>query len=324
MKKIALVLLILISCNCYGLTLNHNEALVLEQFLRTLLLHSEGGYVLYDAKPVCINGFHATDFFTGENQRHKEDVDLHAGATIWKKISINKLNNDITLHVYNQEDLTYFHVLFINKPLFIKTVQENLALFRYVLGISITPEKLLAKLTDSEETFHSVLKGDTVLIGIILGFGTQNSLYGSRTEYLQNQLLSDERPPLKNALLKCESINEIWKKEFLINSHQGSYSPAVKNLESNFSISSIQKEISESINLMTVSSPQLSENLPNFIFGRLKEDKETELLIPKLENAQKKIISLLTTEKFLENVLKMIFPMNQLKSIISVHHPLQQ
>lgn len=246
MIKSALLLFIILSANCYDLVLNQYETFVLEQFFRTLLLHSEGGYVLYDAKPVCINGFHVIDKFTGSHHRHKESIDLREGAAIWKKLAIGNLKNDIIIHVYDQRDClapTYIHILLINKPLFIKTVQENLALFQYVLGVTVTPEKLLAKLTDAKETFHSVLKGDTVLIGIILGFGTQNALYGSHSENLQNQLISNEKPPFKNALLKCDSINETWRKEMLIRSFQSSNEQFVKNIESNFSISSIQKEI---------------------------------------------------------------------------------
>lgn len=316
MKKIALILILMLTASSYGLVLNKPEATVLEQFFKTLCLDSEGGYVLYNAKPVCINGFYVIDSFTGAHRRHKFSVDLREGAATWKKLGFKNLCEDIIVHTYDRKDsLTTdcIHILMINKPLFIKTVKENLALFQYVLDVSITPEKLLKKLTDSQESFHSVLKEDKTLIGILLGFGTQNALYGSYSEHLQNKLLSAENPPYKNALWECESINELWKKEILINSGKKHQEFPIKTPKSNFSITSIQKEISDNVNMMTISSPKLSENLPVFIFGRLKEDSESELLISKLEKTQNEILDFLHSTNFLESVLKKILPKQKIE-----------
>ena len=53
-------------------------------------------------------------------------------------------------------------------------VKSNLPLFQYILGPEVTPEKLLTKLTDPNESFHNVLNENKTLIGILLGFGTHN------------------------------------------------------------------------------------------------------------------------------------------------------
>lgn len=316
-RAVFLSFIVFLSANCYGLILSQYESTVLNQFFRAMLLQYEGGYVLNNVKPVCIVGFHVVDRFEGENPHHKLSVVLREGATIWKRLVHQNSDNEIIIHTYDREDSAvpeYVHILFINKPLFLQTVQENLPLFQYVLGPTVNPHELLNKLTDSNETFHSVLKKDTVLIGILLGFGTQNALYGSRTELLQDQLLAGEKPPMKNSLLQTSSMCELWKKEILLQNHSLKGNERA-SLQPSFSFSSTQEELSNLFKQMTVSSPQLSENRPVFIFGRLVEHTETDLLIQKLEIAQKKILALLSSERFLQQVLAVILPNERIEII---------
>jgi FKBP-type peptidyl-prolyl cis-trans isomerase len=303
-----IIVCLLLSVNCYGIAFNQNEATVLERFFRTMLLQSEGGYVLYDTKPICINGFYAVDRFFGDSVRHQESVDLREGAKVWKK-NIEAKNDNIIIHVYDGEDSfakNYIHILFINKNLFLKTVQANLSLFQYVLGPSVTPQGLLNKLIDPKETFHSVLKNDTVLIGILLGFGTQNALYGSRTEQLQEYLQSYEQPPMKNILLESNTSGHFCKETLLLS--RSSDSDSKSPLQPSFSYFSLKEELSNLIKKMDVSSEQLSRNRPYFIFGKLKEDKETSSLIQELEKSQKAITSILSSKNFLDDVLKLVHP----------------
>ncbi len=307
LKTISLSIALIFSVFCHGVTVGQNQTIVLDRFFRTMLLESEGGYVLFDKKPVCINGFYVVDQFYGENARHKETVDLRAGAEEWKKIL--PIHNNIIIHVKNKEDSdvkNHFHILFINKKLFLKTVQDNIILFQYILGPSVTPEGLLSKLIDPNETFHSVLKSNKVLIGIILGFGTQNSLYGSRVELLQESLQSTEHPPLKTGLLENKKMNNFFKEIILF--IRPSNNPSALHLQPSFSYSSTKDEINDLISRMDVSSTQLSQNRPYFIFGKLNKDKETVSLINDLEKTQQEITSLLSSKNFLKDVLQMIFP----------------
>ncbi len=304
-KSIFIAFAVSFSVHCFGISLHQDEAVVLEQFFRTMLLESEGGYVLYNKKPVCINGFNAIDNFYGENPRHKAAVDLREGAKVWNKTAKPNHEN-IIIHVYNGEDSlakNSVHILFINKKLFLETVKENLPLFQYVLGPSTTPQQLLTKLITPDETFHSVLKNDTVLIGILLGYGTQNSLYGSRIERLQDHLVSNEQLPQKNVLLQNVAMSEMFKEVFLL--HRPSVSP---QLQPSFSYSSIYEEMSDLTKKMEISSPQLAQKRPPFIFGKLKDDNETTSLIPVLEKTQTDINALLSSKDFLNRVVHLIFP----------------
>lgn len=196
LKLIYIALFSFFSITCYGFEISVEDTVILENFFRTMIEKSEGGYVLYDSKPICINGYYDKDYFQNESEQHKTSVFLREGMKRWKEFNLPPSN--IIVHGYNNEDTSaknHVHILFINKKLFLKTVQENLSLFQYVLGPDVNPQGLLAKLTDPQETFHGVLKDDKVLIGILLGFGTQNSIYVSRMENLHDMLLSAEVIP---------------------------------------------------------------------------------------------------------------------------------
>ena len=49
--KIVFIISLLFSIDCFGLVLQQEEAIILEQFFRTMPLQSEGGFVLYNKKP---------------------------------------------------------------------------------------------------------------------------------------------------------------------------------------------------------------------------------------------------------------------------------
>lgn len=288
---------------CYGIDLSIQESIVLKQFFREMLENSEGGYVLFDAKPVCINCYTVEDDFIQKDSKHLTSVLLREGALVLKNKKFKEQN--ILIHTYNNNDSfvkNYVHILFINKKLFLDAVQKNLSLFQYVLGPEITPEKLLTKLTDPEETFHGVLKCDKVLIGILLGFGTQNSLYVARVEDLENARFS-ESPPLSRCISKFSHIPLEYKKSVFLNCLQ--YNGIDK--KASFGNSSIEKEIEKSKQKIEVSSEKLGTQNPNFIFGHLQDD-DSKKLIATLENAQEKVQKLLSSEDFFPETLKLAFP----------------
>ena len=91
-------------------------------------------------------------------------------------------------------------------------------------------------------------------------------------EYLQEHLLSNEQPPMKNVFLESDSMKHMCKETLLF------YHPSVNHqtlhLKPSFSYSSVKEELSNYIKKMDVSSAQLSQNRPYFIFGKLKEAKK--------------------------------------------------
>jgi hypothetical protein len=250
-------------------SLSANELSTLETFFRTLLGESQGGYVLYGNKPICVEGFPIREEGTVflEKWIHIFSTKLKKGALLWKKLGLNKYCKDYILFVYEKPVFDkWVDFVLINKQEFYRVVQDNLPLFQYVLGPKVTPSELLIKMADSKETFHSVLRDDRVLIGILLGYGTENSLYGSRSENIQDT----------------------------------SSAPSFGFTTLNEEISWLKERQSVSISLGEEKIP----SLPRFSYY---ENRETKLLIDGYKRTQKRISELLKSEHFLEDILSKLF-----------------
>ncbi len=284
------ILFLFLFSTAFGQTkipLSLEENAVLRKFFEVLIRESEVGYVLFNKKPVCIHGFYHKDPFAINTSSHKQSVALREGARIWNKFTEKK--SDIVVHICEKEDPAiprYIHVLIIHRPLLQATVKDNLTLFQYILGPSITPDILVNALLSKDQTYYTLLKEDKVLIGEILGFGTQNSLYGSRIENIQ-EAFEKEIPPFLHS-------------ESHIQEHDQEYLP----FHPSFGFKSLKEELDDLQKKMTLSSENLAQKNPEFIFGWLKDSEKTKKIISELEMIQDEIQKLLTSSVFLENVLE--------------------
>lgn len=320
MKKILFFLFVLIiAFDCCALEITSREGLVLEKIFQTLIASSEGGYVIFGKKPMCIHGFKTQDFFSGENENHHASVCLKEGAEVLKKLLPLQAKNNIVINVYNQPDTlvkNMIHVLIVNKNLFLKVVEDNLSLFQYVLGPDVTPEKLLEKLLDPNESFNFVLKNDKALIGILLGYGVKNSLYVSRIENLEESLYALEKPPFQPNISKISEVP--WTLRYILLTRNNFKDVPV--LTPSFGFSSINQELTSLSQKIDVSSTKLSRDHPTFIFGRLKEDKETDEMIKELEKTQDRIKQLISSQTFLSEVLALVYPKELIQIISTANH----
>lgn len=300
---------------CYesSFSLSEEESKVLNVFFENLIAYVEGGYVLYDAKPVCSNGFKKAYNIDVETVPHKNSVALREGANVWKKIASR--SSKFAIHTYDKSETfakSHIDVLFINKPLFLETVKQNLPLFRYILGSQVTPESLLNALTDSSNTLSSILKNNSTLIGIILGYGTMNSIKGGRLQdidFLRGR--TNDYPPYMNVLnlLHSHGSDNVFDEIYLFSPPEEASNGAVNffsMLEPGFGFKTLKEEGQFLDKNCVVSSYKLSENQPEFIFGCYHENPETGPLINKLEATQTRIQRLLRTPNFLENILRLI------------------
>lgn len=287
------LLLLFVPCAYYGQEnshrLNEEETAVLEKFFRVLTEDSELGYVLYDKKPVCIHGFFHKDPFIVKTPMHKQSVAIREGARIWRQLAAT--NADITIHVCDKEDPLipgYIHVCAINIPLFHAAINENLPLFQYILGPATSSQGLLNALLSNSYGFHSLLKNDKVLVGKVLGFGIQNSLYVSRLENIQDAYGIDTPP-----FLNCESLTQYYEHEHL---------PCAPS----FGFTSISDELNDFQKKIALSSEKLTNNNPEFIFGWLKDSKVEQKFVADLEKAQRQIQKLISSPNFLKNVFQKV------------------
>ncbi len=294
MKYYFLTLAIFVISGVFGQTkpLSNVEKTSLKTFLRVLIEDSEAGYVLFDKKPVCIHAYYFKDPFCVSSENHREAVALREGALIWRKLK--KENSDVIIHISQMEDPQikgYAHVLVINVPLFHHVINENLSLFQYVLGPSASSDNLFNALIHEDQPFHALLKYDKVLIGILLGFGTQNSLYCSRVENIFEASDKEFPPFLSHNLIQREFDHE--------------YLPCPPS----FGFKTTKEEVDDYSEKLVISSQSLEEKKPNFIFGRLKDgiDKtNNKKLISDLEDAQAKTQKLIRSENFDTTIIERI------------------
>src|SRR3990167_3994468 len=112
---------------------------------------------------------------TGPNARA---ASLAKGKQLWEDLNISPDNKEFAFNVFENDST--IQIVCINRKAFLQTVRENLSLFRYILGPTLTPESLLSAIFSAKERFFGVVKHNPVLLGILLGHGKQNSLIQAR------------------------------------------------------------------------------------------------------------------------------------------------
>lgn len=90
----------------------------------------------------------------------------------------------------------YHFIILINKQAFEETFQKNQDIFRQALGPNITAEKILKEFEMGKKTFEDVLNEHEGLVGLVLGYGKENSMKVYRSEALKLQLLKASLHPL--------------------------------------------------------------------------------------------------------------------------------
>ncbi len=281
-NKLLILVLFFVCAAGFAEELSIEESAVLNRFFLVLVRDSEAGYVLLNKKPVSIVGFYRKDPFLVGSELHKQSVALKEGALLWNKLEID--NQDIVIRVSGKEDpliTNWIHVLTINRSLFREVVNKSLSLFQYVLGPRVTADTLLEALC-SGQTYHSLLKGDKVLIGTILGFGERNALYVSRIENLDE---TSETPPFLNA----KRVKREYENEFL-------------PYEASFGFESVKEEVEVLVEEVTMPSGNLVEQSPQFVFGFLSE--ESKGIVEELEATQIAIQGSLKSPGFFNETLK--------------------
>ena len=268
-----------------------SEKEILDVFFRALFEKSQGGYVLYGSKPICGEGILPREtrlFMLGDDQ-HKNNITFKEGVKTWKRLPCQ--GKKYFVHLCEKPSYGWLHLLLINREAFIKVVKENLPLFQYVLGPDVFPEKLFEKLMDPKESFASTFKDNRVLIGIVLGFGTQNALYVSREENIEESLEKKEKLPFRSVMDRSKENKKWGATDWKTAAAPG------------FGHSSLKDEL-DHLNETLFVSKDLVEKQPLLIpwFGCLK-NRETEQLLKGYTKTRSRIHDLIKDDRFLERVL---------------------
>lgn len=256
-----------------SLELSATDQSQLHEFIHAMMWSSELGYVLYGNKPICFESF-LTD--SGDNVGklyHHQETSISGGVRAWQKLKVPQESEKFIFQINENDSGDSAIFVFINKRAFYKVVNENLAIFRSILGPHMTADKLLNGFRENERSFFSLLNHNKLLIGLLLGFGFENALYVSRQEQIFDAMDTNSRQNFNEDPLSPEM----------------GYPTLEKELET------LNQEIS-------ISSEALEKYPPELIFGRVIEKNQSKL-ITDYETNQLHIIHLMDAPNWFEKVL---------------------
>ncbi len=282
-------------------SLSEKDKTVLEVFFRKLCINSQAGYVIWGNKPIAQEGIanEETSLLMLGNSLHRMSVYLKEGLRVWNKLACSHKSKNYYIVNYKKPAHGWLSFSILNKKAFLQTVEKNLPLFQYVLGPNVSQKTLLEKAIDpSLDFFSDVLKDDKVLIGIVLGFGTQNAIIENRIELIDDQEMLQVLPPFKPSVVKGNMFNEIPVK---LNDN------SINELKPSFGYSCLESEkedLEKRIKITVDVYPDMYPPLPWFGYC---PNSESEELLRQYIAVQPKIKSALESERFLELVLKQFF-----------------
>lgn len=163
-----------------GVNLGANQSalgsdVTLERIAGELFFENNFLYTYHDLKPVSYGvSIRPTDW--------KEVLSHRSNYYAWLKLK-DIFHNDNFLFIdepspYSEDDLSIF---FVNKHELLKCLTTHLSLFKRILGEDFDPHRYLKALESGDVPFRKSLKNSEILLGVLLGYGEENSkLYAER------------------------------------------------------------------------------------------------------------------------------------------------
>lgn len=155
----------------------HKHPFVFQKVVSKLFIQDHFIYPLYDVKPVAYGIYSKNEDWQNVLSSGKSsNINYYEYKVFKNYINENLSSNFLLLEEQNPycDDLCA-NVYFVNKLEFIVCCNNNLKTFKEILGKSFNPEKLLKDLTLNKNSLRKSLKYNEQLLGILLGYGVQNS-----------------------------------------------------------------------------------------------------------------------------------------------------
>lgn len=297
---------------------NSRDYAILQEFLRRGFAEEEDyGYVLEGIKPISVRNFQAADSFLVPNYLDWELL-VHEAIAIWKRLYSQKGNFifKATQLPGSKPTACGFELQFINISRLKEVVEENIALFRYILGPFSTTQQIVERIAYSDELLSDVLKNNLTLMGIVLGFGLDNSLAGGKVEALScNVLIRDEAPFIpqhrffqgdaNQKYLLSEEMYRFYYLEFA-GGDDSSFRDKPEHIQPGLGFADLEEELKDIQSREEPLPIPLREESPRFLFAAFQGPNSNHALFQRLQRAQKWIQSLLKRKDFLEKVLEKI------------------
>lgn len=161
--SVALTLVVLVSS--FEMDLNTEEKIRIERILKYFLLEEQFAYTLFGSKPMSMSVIYKT-YFT----KQAGEPPLLSDWDCWKRLDLGLKTKNYS---WVAEDLGYcFQIFLINRNAVCNIIKENLRLFQKRLSSQLDEKIILEEFLKNPR----ILRQHHDLLGIILGFGTENAV----------------------------------------------------------------------------------------------------------------------------------------------------
>lgn len=167
--------------------ISDNDKIFLEAFFRTLIHLENFSYVLLNEKPIGFTSItlkpdiHPKFLEHGCFSNIKISFILINGLKVWTKYQ--KYFENIIFFKSKDEKRLYF----INKKVLLKIIKDNFFCLQQEINENVSANYILSIICDPEKEEKLLWQSDQIL-GILLGYGSQNALAYEYEKYLEEQL----------------------------------------------------------------------------------------------------------------------------------------
>ena len=164
---------------------------VLDSFFRFLFSDDAFTYTLHGEKPMSMAVYlpHGWNFY-----KPASSLILEKGGEVWRKHA-HKFPSDEFVLKFFKDNRGVSNILLISKTNMFNVIHKNLEIFNEVLGQEIDPKQLVSEICYGEGDFMEILKENSILLGILLGFGNVNSQYFERKMDVIEAIIAKMTPP---------------------------------------------------------------------------------------------------------------------------------
>lgn len=291
---------------------------VLDCFFRMGLADEEYGYVLDGVKPIATRQFYALDVFPIPRDfalaRNEFEMTLlvRRAIEVWNRLCTKQDKFVLKAVPVVESDPLWcgFEVQFIHVPALRKVIHDNIALFHYVLGSQWSEDDLLKRFTHSQERFQEIVQDDLTLIGIVLGFGTHNSVVGGRLESISRATLSWDLPPFVAHSSFFREEGDEWRYGLHYLECNGGQPGQLNKQDRPIVLRAPFTHLKEEVLALEAQEeplpPLIQCESPRFVFGAFRGDGSNKELFKKLRKSQLATKNILKGKAPLEKILELI------------------
>lgn len=314
MKKIIQTLLLALVFPLYSTPIIINDPSdyhILDQFFRRMIKEEAFGYVLEGVKPLsALNQYPNNRLQFPHSRFFQWAVLTEEAIEKWHQLSPEQKEYVFKVtNVFNHEFGSYHELLFINREKMKQTLDVNLALFRLLLGPTVESSSLAKFIADSRQSLNSIIKSNNTLMGILLGYGTHNSLMGGRVEEIEGAHGNLDLPPFSGDHLSQKAREQVdWDLQNYFLSRVEYSTPIIDKklfIQPGLGCASIGEEEKLITSQKEALPACLLKEKPTFVFGAYR-NTANEDLFAKAQSSQKCIQALLSKPDLLEYVLEKI------------------